>query len=332
MKEEVKYMAEDELKKFGAYLKKLRKESGLSIRQLEEKTGVSNAYLSQIENGKRGFPSPEILKKIHEPLGTSYDELMERAGYISSDVRSELLPETVRTIESSDILSELIANAAKIFIDSISDQDGEMKNEYKQYLTNEVCALYGSESAKIMDDPEMGQKLFEHLTFEEKIIFLNEIIKDFVNRNIDPIEVFKSDSKKITENSVPILKVPILGYIAAGQPILADEHIEEWAEIPNMWKLKANEAIVLKVKGDSMIGSRIYEGDKVVVKLQQNVENGEIAVVNINGDEATLKRVKKTENGQVILYPDNPKYEPIFISNEGARIIGKVIQVMFEPK
>jgi repressor LexA len=58
----------------------------------------------------------------------------------------------------------------------------------------------------------------------------------------------------------------------------------------------------------------------------------EIAVVNVNGDEATLKRIKKTENGQVILYPDNPKYDPIFITNENARIIGKVIQVMFEPK
>jgi repressor LexA len=96
--------------------------------------------------------------------------------------------------------------------------------------------------------------------------------------------------------------------------------------------LKEKEAIVLRVKGDSMIGSRIYEGDKVVVKMQQEVENGEIAVVNVNGDEATLKRVKRTENGQVILYPDNPKYEPIIVTNESARVIGKVIQVMFEPK
>ncbi|MBG9548587.1 hypothetical protein ABE25_12525 [Cytobacillus firmus] len=161
--------------------------------------------------------------------------------------------------------------------------------------------------------------------------FLNIIIKDFVERNIDPNTVFTKTPSK-DKDLISILKVPVLGYIAAGQPILAEEHIEEWTEVPNMWNLKIGEVIVLKVKGDSMIGSRIYEGDRVVVKLQPDVENGEIAVVNVDGDAATLKRVKKTENGQVILYPDNPRYEPTFINNENARIIGKVIQVMFEPK
>ncbi|MET3700021.1 repressor LexA [Bacillus oleivorans] len=133
------------------------------------------------------------------------------------------------------------------------------------------------------------------------------------------------------EEITSVLKVPVLGFIAAGQPILAEEHIDEWTEVPNMWNLKDGEVFLLKVKGDSMIGSRIYEGDKVLVKIQPEVETGEIAVVNVNGQDATLKRVKKTESGQVILYPDNPKYEPIFIENENARIIGKVIQVMFEP-
>lgn len=127
------------------------------------------------------------------------------------------------------------------------------------------------------------------------------------------------------------IKAPILGHIAAGQPVFADEHIEEWTEIPNLWNLKEGEVFLLRVKGDSMIGSRIYDGDLVVVRCQPDVESGEIAVVNVNGHDATLKRVKKTENGQVILYPDNPKYDPIFIENENARIVGKVIQVMFEP-
>ncbi|MDF9296053.1 transcriptional repressor LexA [Geobacillus stearothermophilus] len=142
--------------------------------------------------------------------------------------------------------------------------------------------------------------------------------------------------EKIGEDLTPkketkVIKVPLLGYIAAGQPIFAEEHIQEWREIPNLWGLKEGEVFLLRVKGDSMIGSRIYDGDLVVVRCQPDVENGEIAVVNVNGHDATLKRVKKTENGQVILYPDNPKYDPIFIENEDARIVGKVIQVMFEP-
>ncbi|MFJ5716591.1 transcriptional repressor LexA [Neobacillus sp. NPDC093127] len=316
-------------KEFGSYIKALRTEKGLSIRQLRDKTGVSNAYFSHLENGKRGIPSPEILMKIHEPLGVSYDELMEKAGYISAETRLELLPETIKTMKSYKDLIELVNNASEMFIGAMFDDP----KEFKQILVNEVQATHADISREEMDEViNNPESMFEHLTLEEKISFLNGIIKDFVQQGIDPSEIFKSNSEKIDDNRHPVLFVPVLGYIAAGQPILAEEHIEEWTEIPNMWNLKENEAIVLKVKGDSMIGSRIFEGDKVVIKLQPEVENGEIAVVNINGDEATLKRVKKTENGQVILYPDNPNYEPIFITNEKARIIGKVVQVMFEPK
>lgn len=322
---------------FGSYLKKLRKERGLSIRRLEEMSGVSNAYLSQIENGKRGLPSPEILKKIYEPLDVGYTELMEKAGYISTSVKSELIPETIEALESTDALSELISNAGEYFISSVTDGNGMLKEDYKEYLLNEAqerSKLDSEEVKEFFDEHPNNilQILFRNFTFEEKISFLNTLIKDLSDRGIDHKDVLKSEPINIESNKVQILRVPVLGYIAAGVPILAEDHIEEWIEIPNMWNLKDNQAIVLKVKGDSMIGSRIYEGDKVVVKLQQEIENGEIAVVNINGDEATLKRVKKTESGQVILYPDNPRYEPTFITNESARIIGKVIQVMFEPK
>ncbi|WP_180953714.1 helix-turn-helix domain-containing protein [Bacillus sp. T33-2] len=319
---------------FGKYIKSLRKEQNLTIRQLEDKSGVSNAYLSQIENGKRGLPSPDIIKKIHEPLGVGYDELMEKAGYISPDLRAELIPETIKTMESVEALNELISNAAEIFISSVTSDNGLLKSDYKNFIVQEAKTNYpecnDGELNELLKNPAVLSKWFDYLTLDEKISFLNMLIKDFVDRDLDPSEIFQNYSAA-NSNKVPVMTVPVLGSIAAGQPILAEEHIEEWTEIPNMWNLKFGEAIVLKVKGDSMIGSRIYDGDKVVVKLQQEVENGEIAVVNVNGNEATLKRVKKTENGQVILYPDNPRYEPTFVSHENARIIGKVIQVMFEP-
>lgn len=328
MKLEVRFMTNEF--EFGSYIKVLRKNAKLTIRQLQDKSGVSNAYLSQIENGKRGLPTPEILMKIHGPLGVPYDELMEKAGYISSEIRSELLPQTINTIESYEKLNELILNAAEIFSKSVRNEDGTYKSAFRQYLLNEDSDLTEEEIDSLVNDPDVIEKILSHLTLEEKITFLNIIIKDFVERDIDPTQAFQNQ-KIDSDNRVSVLRVPVLGYIAAGQPILAQEHIEEWTEIPNMWSLKEKEVIVLKVKGDSMIGSRIFEGDKVVVKLQSDVENGEIAVVNVNGDEATLKRVKKTENGQVILYPDNPRYEPTFVNNEQARIIGKVIQVIFEP-
>ncbi|MED1906154.1 helix-turn-helix domain-containing protein [Cytobacillus firmus] len=320
---------------FGQYLKSLRKEKKLTIRQLESLSGVSNAYLSQLENGKRGIPSPEILKKIHHHLDVDFDEIMLKAGHISDETKDKLTPEALQLINRYDLFSELIENVEDYFKNSITNENGILKKEHRdlfiESIVNDNKEMTEGLAKQIVEDPDFVDKLFSNLTLNEKIYFLNIIIKDFVERNIDPNTVFTKTPSK-DKDLISILKVPVLGYIAAGQPILAEEHIEEWTEVPNMWNLKIGEVIVLKVKGDSMIGSRIYEGDRVVVKLQPDVENGEIAVVNVDGDAATLKRVKKTENGQVILYPDNPRYEPTFINNENARIIGKVIQVMFEPK
>jgi SOS regulatory protein LexA len=321
----------DPQKVFGLYLRELRNNKKISMKKLEELSGVSNAYISNIENGKRGIPSPDVLKKLHGPLGVPYDELMERAGHISSAVRSELIPQTVDILESHNELAEIISKAADIYFSSVTDQNGNLLNEYKEYMFQETKNLYPYLSDKeiidIISNPNFLKRMFNNLVFEERISFLNTIIRDFSDRDIDPMKVFETEST----NRVSILKVPVMGYIAAGSPIFADEHIEEWTEVPNMWNLREKEMFILKVKGDSMIGSRIFDGDKVVVKIQQEVENGEIAVVNVNGEEATLKRVEKKENGQVILYPDNPKYEPTYITNESARIVGKVIQVMFEP-
>lgn len=135
----------------------------------------------------------------------------------------------------------------------------------------------------------------------------------------------------LVEYNPPMMKIPVLGHISAGKPILAEEHIEEYTSVPNTGNYKQDDLFMLKVKGDSMTGSRIYEGDRVLVKMQPEVENGEIAVVNVNGYEATLKKVRKMENGQTLLMPSNENYDPILVDSENARIIGKVIQVIFEP-
>ena len=77
------------------------------------------------------------------------------------------------------------------------------------------------------------------------------------------------------------IKVPVLGHIAAGQPLFAYEHILDWEYIPSPGKYEEGEIFALIVKGDSMTGARIYEGDKVILRVQQEVEDGEIAVINV---------------------------------------------------
>jgi SOS regulatory protein LexA len=132
------------------------------------------------------------------------------------------------------------------------------------------------------------------------------------------------------EKAVQFIRVPLLGNIAAGLPIFASEQVVDFEYFPKAAGFEEGDLFALRVKGDSMIGARIYDGDKVIVKVQPEVEDGEIAVVNVDGDNATLKRVKHI-NGNVLLISDNPNYEPIVINSESARICGKVISVMFNP-
>ncbi len=119
-------------------------------------------------------------------------------------------------------------------------------------------------------------------------------------------------------------RVPIIGQIACGSPILAEENIEGYA--PACYGASAD--FCLLAKGDSMVGARIYDGDLVFVKKQALVENGEIAVVLID-DSATLKRVYYyPEQNKLILNPENPKYEPlVYVGNEleGVKILGKAV-------
>ncbi|RHW31117.1 helix-turn-helix domain-containing protein [Lysinibacillus yapensis] len=123
-----------------------------------------------------------------------------------------------------------------------------------------------------------------------------------------------------------VQRIPILGTIACGEPILVSENMEGYNyEIAD--GLPSGDLITLIAKGDSMEPT-IQSGSKVIVRAQSDVENGEIAAVRVNEEtEATLKRVKKQGN-IVILMPDNPKYEPIIVTeNNPATIIGKAVRV-----
>lgn len=117
-------------------------------------------------------------------------------------------------------------------------------------------------------------------------------------------------------------KVPLLGTIACGEPILAEENFDGYVEAPSGVEADFS----LRCHGDSMINARIMDGDLVFIRQQPDVDNGDIAAVLIDG-EATLKRVYKYEN-QIILQPENPKYAPMVFSGEALldfRIIGKAV-------
>lgn len=119
-------------------------------------------------------------------------------------------------------------------------------------------------------------------------------------------------------------KIPLLGEIACGCPVLAVENPESYVEVGS--DVKAD--FCLRAKGDSMIGARIFDGDLVFVRQQEMVENGEIAVVIID-DEATLKRMQYQKEAETMwLMPENPLYSPLCLVGEElnhVRILGKAI-------
>jgi len=123
---------------------------------------------------------------------------------------------------------------------------------------------------------------------------------------------------------VAVKQLPVLGDIACGMPIYAEEKHESFVSVAE--GLDAD--FCLKAHGDSMIGARIFDGDVVFIRSQSSVENGEIAAV-ILGDEATLKRVYYYPNeGKLVLSPENPRYAPlVFVGREleNVRIIGKAV-------
>ena len=125
------------------------------------------------------------------------------------------------------------------------------------------------------------------------------------------------------------VEVPVLGRVAAGSPILAEENVEETIHVDPSLAPASGRAFALRVRGDSMVEAGILDGDVVVARQQETADRGDIVVALLD-DEATVKRFDPVP-GAVRLLPENPAYEPIVLSgDEGTelRIAGKVVGLM----
>lgn len=162
--------------------------------------------------------------------------------------------------------------------------------------------------------------------------FFNVSTDYLLGRSDSPTGSYSADIGSPSKEKT--IRVPILGRIAAGTPIGAVEEVIGWEEISK--KLAAGGAcFALRVCGHSM-EPRILEGDTVIVRQQPNVDSGDIAVVLIGNEEATLKRVKKQKDGIILVATNTTVYEPHFYSNQEIKdlpiqILGKVVEVRYKP-
>jgi repressor LexA len=149
--------------------------------------------------------------------------------------------------------------------------------------------------------------------------------KGYIKKGNLKTRALKITGENVTETrDIDMLEIPLVGQVAAGLPILAEENIEEYVKLPTSMvrqNVKSEGTYMLKVKGDSMINVGIYSGDYIIVSKCQTAENGQIIVALID-DEATVKTFYK-EKDYIRLQPENDTMEPIIVKD--VQIMGKVV-------
>ena len=172
------------------------------------------------------------------------------------------------------------------------------------------------------------RSVFDHLkALERKGYLRRDPAKSRSLQILDPALAPLSDSRLATRGSLPYRELPILGRVAAGQPLLSDQNIEGTSVVPQDW-VNDDEAFFLKVQGESMIGAHICPGDQALVRRQSTAENGDIVVALLN-DEATIKRILFKPDG-IVLQPENPTMPPIEVrkGEKSFQILGKVVGIL----
>lgn len=341
---------------FGKYLRSLRKERQLTTRQVELYSGVSNSYLSQIENGKRGIPSPKILEKLSTIYNVPYEELMMTAGYLP-DIRElgELgFDGYIKEHDDSKVMESTSTHPAKdnlppdvIPIGKMSDVPEPIINDNKasenklkrkvKAIVNELKDLWVEEKASSSESLVSTLNLISIIAGTGPIKPRLELADVLDNKEIEITEGGEIlggnkrkrliDAIKNPDGVTEIFTVPLLGNIRAGIPLLSEQNKIGEIDIPADLAGKADFA--LNVRGDSMIGAGISDSDIVVCREDKDPHSGQIVVALVNNDETTLKYYIK-ENGHAVLRAANPEYKDIELKS-GDTIQGHVVRIFKEP-
>ncbi|MDR7518697.1 MAG: transcriptional repressor LexA [Armatimonadota bacterium] len=147
--------------------------------------------------------------------------------------------------------------------------------------------------------------------------------KGYLRRDGERMRVLEITDRSALHHDDEVVSLPLVGRVSAGVPVLADEHIEEMIPVPRRFVGWSDESFLLTVRGDSMIGAGIFDGDLVIVRCQPTADPGDI-VVALQGAEATVKRLAVAD-GRPCLCAENPAYAPIRGDFE---VIGKVVGLL----
>lgn len=288
--------------RFGLILRGLRKDKEITQKELGKILDTTASTVNRWEKG------------IHEP---NYDTLLKLSSFFKVTI------------------SYLLGENAYL------DPDfGHCLTMWRQPDTVEQFAkktgipeqtLLDFEENKKEPTPKEISKIAKVLKMDFNDFYTDSNFDDFYEEFLNKKSNVKLPPNPYYKNNDPeAYTVPVLGTIAAGIPIEAQEEILDYEELPLKWKSQGT-FFGLKIKGDSM-DPKISDGDTVIIKKQEDIESGDVAAVMVNGNEATVKKITKDQNGITLIPFNIAKYEPITYTNEEievlpVKIIGKVVEL-----
>lgn len=297
---------------FGKRLAGLRNRRSLTQTQLAAQIGMSHSSVASWETGARD-PDSAMVSKLADFFHVSTDYLLGRADESQEYQEVSGLPAVQDHAQLNAEFFELL--------------------DANTLVNDEVLVILGEELRRMgvdfnWDGTASGfRRVFSGDAFE---LELKRTIVYLLNRilfRIDEIIIEKSDSEQQIIYS-KYTALPIVGRISCGEGVVAYEEVEGYEPTPRNW-LNGGEYFYLRAKGDSMTGARIQEGDLLLIRRQEEVEDGEIAAVLIE-DVAVLKRVYRRGNA-VWLQSENPNYPPIVLEPSAGcsvKIIGKLKKIV----
>lgn len=337
----------------GSRIKKERENLNLSREDLAKKLGVSYSAIAMYEQGNRE-PNNEIILKMCEIFNCTIDYLMGKSIYRTSQeelknyLKKEIEEDLIKNLKALELDENELEQAITAFLDNyiyISDEptsiqiyDMEDSVVYYAYelLVKYYFKLIDKETSILLNEPKKlsnKQDIFEkaeELAWIKMKNLINDLDKNKVISNLTSLERAKKHISKITQDN-KIFMCPVYGRIAAGQPNWAEECIEGKIPIdPELMNIiNPEECYFLKVNGESM-NKVIKNGAFALIRKTDWVENGDIAVVLVNGFDATLKKFTK-QGDLVILEPmsdDSSFTTQVYNKDTEIKIIGKYIGKM----
>lgn len=311
-------------------IKELRKEKGLTQEELAKMLGLSaKSNIANYENGANA-PSDEVKLKMCEIFGCTMDYLMGKSefktdkenfdNYMINQNKLTILKTIYEYHQKYVIPCCLKEKDIDYIVELLSNVTGQNKKETKEKINSYVNSFDVDKRKKIRD-------------------FINIIIKEMINDLEDKsrfhyfatlLDKENSKNKDINTISNKLFNIPVLGKIAAGQPILAEEYLEGYLPVdPNIYGMTTpDDYFYLKVAGESM-NLKVHNGDYALIHKQDYADDGDIIVAIVNGDdEATLKKYKIINESTIALEPMSTlPMEPIYVNlkDTNFKIIGKAI-------